>query len=74
MDDGVVIITDPQEVQHLLNDHRHVLSVCDPEQQLQGLRKRSEKQNNDMRHRWDEAESLFWTQARYFHLSFNSKI
>lgn len=43
MDDGVVITTNPQEVQHLLNDHRHVLSVCDPEQQLQGLREKSEQ-------------------------------
>lgn len=40
MDDGVLVVATAQEVQHLLHDHGHILSVCDPEQQLKSLREK----------------------------------
>lgn len=40
MDDGVLVVAAAQEVQHLLHDNGHILSVCDPEQQFKSLREK----------------------------------
>ncbi len=49
MDDGVLVVATAQEVQHLLNDHGHILSICDPEQQFKSLREKTEEEMNTRR-------------------------
>ncbi len=49
----MLVVATAQEVQHLLNDHGHILSICDPEQQFKSLREKTGRDEHTTLDYWE---------------------